>query len=205
MTQKVYRIINGSSLGTSGKVKVSEADSNSNYLNDKLAVGPGLSKEIIPGSEQTLKINLESQGLPISDSVQEELDSIRADLFFHEENFNNPHAVTKEQLGLENVDNTSDLDKPVSTATLELLNDQPIIEVIALTSSDIAAKKVTLTYVRQNKEKVMLVPKGGIPQVYGEDFVITVEGSNDVLSWDGLGLDNFLDDSDTLVLYRMGI
>lgn len=35
---------------------------------------------------------------------------------------NNPHGVTKAQLGLSNVDNTSDLDKPVSTAQQTSLN-----------------------------------------------------------------------------------
>ena len=35
---------------------------------------------------------------------------------------NNPHNVTKAQVGLGNVDNTSDLDKPVSTATQTALN-----------------------------------------------------------------------------------
>ena len=35
----------------------------------------------------------------------------------HRNNLTNPHAVTKEQLGLGNVDNTSDADKPISTAT----------------------------------------------------------------------------------------
>lgn len=35
----------------------------------------------------------------------------------HIENKSNPHEVTKEQVGLGNVDNTSDLKKPVSTAT----------------------------------------------------------------------------------------
>jgi hypothetical protein len=34
----------------------------------------------------------------------------------------NPHNVTKADLGLENVDNTSDLDKPISTATQTALN-----------------------------------------------------------------------------------
>lgn len=34
----------------------------------------------------------------------------------HYADFNNPHRVTKEQVGLGNVDNTSDIDKPVSTA-----------------------------------------------------------------------------------------
>ena len=34
----------------------------------------------------------------------------------HLSNFSNPHNVTKAQVGLSNVDNTSDVDKPVSTA-----------------------------------------------------------------------------------------
>jgi len=35
---------------------------------------------------------------------------------------NNPHAVTKTQVGLSNVDNTSDVNKPISTATQTALN-----------------------------------------------------------------------------------
>ncbi len=35
---------------------------------------------------------------------------------------NNPHAVTKAQVGLGNVDNTADADKPISTATQTALN-----------------------------------------------------------------------------------
>lgn len=45
-----------------------------------------------------------------------------SDLISHEENVNNPHRVTKAQVGLENVDNTSDLNKPISTATQSALN-----------------------------------------------------------------------------------
>ena len=40
----------------------------------------------------------------------------------HTGNRNNPHAVTKEQVGLGNVDNTSDADKPVSTAVQAALD-----------------------------------------------------------------------------------
>lgn len=40
----------------------------------------------------------------------------------HTTDTNNPHAVTKTQVGLGNVDNTSDVDKPVSTATQNALN-----------------------------------------------------------------------------------
>lgn len=36
----------------------------------------------------------------------------------------NPHEVTKAQIGLGNVDNTSDLDKPISTATQSALNEK---------------------------------------------------------------------------------
>lgn len=40
----------------------------------------------------------------------------------HISDLNNPHVVTTTQLGLENVDNTSDLDKPISTATQTALD-----------------------------------------------------------------------------------
>lgn len=40
----------------------------------------------------------------------------------HIANTSNPHSVTKEQIGLSNVDNTSDLSKPISTATQTALN-----------------------------------------------------------------------------------
>lgn len=52
-------------------------------------------------------------------SVENTLNDIIKD---HIKNKNNPHNVTKEQIGLGNVDNTSDLDKPISTATQEALD-----------------------------------------------------------------------------------
>lgn len=63
---------------------------------------------------------------PISIAVQEALNNINIslsetakneDFIKHITDFNNPHNVTKEQIGLGNVDNTSDLEKPISTAT----------------------------------------------------------------------------------------
>lgn len=44
------------------------------------------------------------------------------DLNEHIANKTNPHKVTKDQVGLGNVDNTSDLNKPISTATQEALD-----------------------------------------------------------------------------------
>lgn len=40
----------------------------------------------------------------------------------HIDSKTNPHAVTKAQVGLDNVDNTADTDKPISTATQTALN-----------------------------------------------------------------------------------
>lgn len=45
-----------------------------------------------------------------------------ADLSGHTGNTSNPHSVTKAQVGLGNVDNTSDANKPVSTAQQNALN-----------------------------------------------------------------------------------
>lgn len=69
---------------------------------------------------------------PISNATQEAIDILETDLtdlimdtddkvVYHINDFNNPHKVTKEQVGLSNVDNTSDLDKPVSTETQKQL------------------------------------------------------------------------------------
>ena len=45
-----------------------------------------------------------------------------SELAAHTNSVNNPHVVTKAQVGLGNVDNTSDANKPVSTATQTALN-----------------------------------------------------------------------------------
>jgi len=44
--------------------------------------------------------------------------------FDHTQNINNPHSVTKAQVGLSNVDNTSDANKPISNATQSALNNK---------------------------------------------------------------------------------
>lgn len=47
---------------------------------------------------------------------------IKAALDSHINDYNNPHQVTKEQVGLDQVDNTSDLNKPISTLTQQALD-----------------------------------------------------------------------------------
>ena len=51
--------------------------------------------------------------------VTQALNKQKADIVKHEESKENPHEVSKKQLGLENVDNTADKDKPISEAQAE--------------------------------------------------------------------------------------
>ena len=83
------------------------------------------------GSNSAASINsvqymVETLGL-FSDPVKHELDlrirvASQLELDTHETNLNNPHEVTKTQVGLGNVDNTSDLNKPISTAVQNALD-----------------------------------------------------------------------------------
>lgn len=57
----------------------------------------------------------------ISRAISAEND-IRTSVQSHTDNTANPHNVTKVQVGLENADNTSDMDKPVSTAQQNALD-----------------------------------------------------------------------------------
>ena len=50
--------------------------------------------------------------------------SIADTLSEHTNRKDNPHEVTKAQVGLGNIDNTADIDKPISTATQEALNNK---------------------------------------------------------------------------------
>lgn len=52
-----------------------------------------------------------------SDLLDTQLKSVESTLSSHTSNKSNPHKVSKSQVGLGNVDNTADLNKPISTAT----------------------------------------------------------------------------------------
>lgn len=56
--------------------------------------------------------------------LNQNFDSIDAAIADHVADTNNPHQVTKEQVGLGNVDNTADIDKPVSSAALAALSEK---------------------------------------------------------------------------------
>jgi hypothetical protein len=67
---------------------------------------------------------------------------------------------------------------------------------IELTQQDIDNKYVTLNIAPLYPNTVSLTCENGIPQINGVDFIVT----GNILSWDGLGLDNFLDNTDVLIV-----
>ncbi len=58
----------------------------------------------------------------------------KVNLYNHPFDTNNPHKVTKEQIGLGNVNNTSDIDKPISTAVQSALDTKADFDIVLRTS-----------------------------------------------------------------------
>ena len=64
----------------------------------------------------------ENRAKGVEQQLSSSIDSNHQAISSHISNKNNPHEVTKAQVGLGNVDNTSDLNKPISTVTQTALN-----------------------------------------------------------------------------------
>jgi hypothetical protein len=89
-------------------------------------------KPISTATQDALDLKANLADLSLKANVTDVYSKIESDANFEPKNANiqshisstlNPHSVTKEQVGLENVDNTSDANKPVSTATQTALNN----------------------------------------------------------------------------------
>lgn len=63
-------------------------------------------------------------GLKDQAGITSDIDAVQTNLETHINNKFNPHEVNKAQVGLGNVDNTSDANKPISTATQNALNSK---------------------------------------------------------------------------------
>lgn len=110
-----------------------------------------IDKPISALTQEALDTKADSKDLSeLSKIVSEEIadressdSAINESISNHVSDTNNPHNVTKEQLGLENVDNTSDVNKPISTATQEALDDK--------------ADKTTVSYLRMEFDEEVKV------------------------------------------------
>lgn len=72
----------------------------------------------------------------------------------------------------------------------------PVLIQVTLTPTDIINKNITLPSAPTYPSGVSLLPEGGPNQRYGIDY--SVSGS--ILSWSGLGLENFLESGETITI-----
>lgn len=68
---------------------------------------------------------------------------------------------------------------------------------VTLTATDITNKYITLNFSPKVSQSVSFIPQGGLPQIYGIDFQVI---SGNLLSWNGLGLEGFLEAGDVVVV-----
>lgn len=92
----------------------------------------------------------------------------------------NPHQVTKEQVGLGDVDNTSDADKPVSNAVLEALSQKADIDEVYPRSSVYTKSEVDSKLLEkvdaQDYDQIVTQLKKGVPFTYNSDFSTEIGG-----------------------------
>lgn len=95
------------------KQQEQETSTNIHIINAATTATPG----IMTAADKT-KLN----GLKDQAGITADIDTVQTNLETHINNKSNPHEVTKDQVGLGNVDNTSDANKPISNATQTALN-----------------------------------------------------------------------------------
>lgn len=95
------------------KQQEQETSTNIYTINAATTATPG----IMTAADKT-KLN----GLKDQAGITADIDAVQTNLETHINNKTNPHEVNKAQVGLGNVDNTADTDKPISTATQTALD-----------------------------------------------------------------------------------
>lgn len=99
------------------KITVEDGQGSSTYKYISLAVLVYKAGDSVKIENNTISINLQTGSLNNKfNEVTNSIQNVQSSLSDHTTNTNNPHNVIKSQVGLSNVDNTSDIDKPVSTA-----------------------------------------------------------------------------------------
>lgn len=90
---------------------------NLGYLNGRFTAGTGINAEFLGGHDQFYY----ATQFDVQNLINQ-MGQVQTNLNDHIANKNNPHETNKTHLGLDQVDNTSDLNKPISTATQTALN-----------------------------------------------------------------------------------
>ena len=106
--------------------------------------------------------------------VNQDIDDLEEDLHYHKNNSNNPHRLTKDQIGLGNVDNTADKDKPVSDAVSTELNKK----VDKVTGKGLSTNDFTDDHIMLLEEHAYLI--GNLVNLYTENTDNLVDAVNEI-------------------------
>lgn len=111
-----------------------------------------------------------------SNDVHAEINRLENELNMHGDNQNNPHNVSKDQVGLANVDNTSDANKPISNATQTALANK----------ADLVGGKVPESQLPSFVDDVLVFANIGAFPTTGENGKIYIaENTNLTYRWTG--------------------
>lgn len=98
--------------------------------------------------------------LKTQSEITADIDAVQDNLTTHINNKTNPHEVTKAQIGLGNVDNTSDLDKPISTAVQAALDAIPsnipdeVVDQVDITRDDVMDTNTEKLFLYRHKTDI---------------------------------------------------
>jgi hypothetical protein len=95
-------------------------------------------------------------------TAETDIENVEQDLSTHEARQDNPHNVTKSQVGLSNVNNTSDLNKPISTATQTALDAKANIASPTLTGTPLAPTATAGTNTTQIATTAFVTSQKGV-------------------------------------------
>jgi lysophospholipase L1-like esterase len=166
-------------------LEIALSDSAGNYVTTKIitaSVIDGIG-DVANGAQDDVSIyvTLLAQIKAQIDEANKLVDRANLSIDSHTEDKANPHGVTKAQVGLSNVDNTKDADKPVSTATQAALN-------LKANASEVYYKNVLYT---KNETDAKLALKANSADIYTKSEVdekvssVSIWGGA-VSSWEGL-------------------
>lgn len=163
-----------------------------------------ISNEVIRAKaiEEELSEDITSESLRATTAENK----ITSNLTAHTTNTDNPHNVTKSQIGLSNVDNTADVNKPISTATQNALNNKADKATTlagygitdAYTKSEIDNKISSVYKFKGSVEDVEDLPADG--NTVGDVYNVIITGDN--YAWTEDGWDKLAGDVD-LTLYLL--
>ena len=118
---------------------INEVDSHSDSTASDLADEIARAKSV-EGTLSSLTTDVKTDLVSAINEVDSHTDTNTTNLSNHIGDTSNPHSVTKAQVGLGNVDNTSDLDKPISTATQTALDGK--IDDVKVNGTSVVTNKI---------------------------------------------------------------